>query len=56
MPKDFDADEEYNELEKYGLKEMWVTPKVPFMLPLLAGFIFSFFVGDILSLIIGYPM
>ena len=53
MPKKFDAEEEYHELEKHGFKEIWVTPKVPFMIPLLAGYIFSFIIGDILSLILG---
>lgn len=53
MPKNFDVEEEYNKLEKHGLKEIWVTPKVPFMIPLLAGYIFSFIVGDVLSLIMG---
>ena len=53
MPKNFDAEEEYQELEKHGFKEIWVTPKVPFMIPLLAGYIFSFIIGDILSLILG---
>lgn len=53
MPKNFETEEEYDKLEKHGLKEIWVTPKVPFMIPLLAGFVFSFIVGDILSLIMG---
>ena len=48
MPKDFDADEEFNEFEKHGFKEIWVTPKIPFMIPLLAGFICAFILGDIL--------
>jgi len=48
MPKDFDVEEELNELEKFGLKEIWVTPKIPFMIPLLGGFICTFFLGDIL--------
>ena len=53
MPKKFDAEDEYHELEKHGFKEIWVTPKVPFMIPLLAGYIFSFIIGDILNLILG---
>jgi len=48
MPKDFDATEEYNEFEKLGIKEIWVTPKIPFMIPLFAGFIFTFIFGDIM--------
>ena len=48
MPSEFDAEEQILELQKFGLKEIWVTPKIPFMIPLLAGFICSFIFGDIL--------
>jgi prepilin signal peptidase PulO-like enzyme (type II secretory pathway) len=41
----------YAKFEKKGIKNIWVTPKIPFMIPLLIGFILSFFVGDILFLI-----
>ena len=47
-PKEFDTQEEYNEFEKQGITEIWVTPKIPFMIPLLLGFIFTFIFGDIL--------
>ena len=46
MPKEFDA--EYDKFENKGIKEIWVTPKVPFMIPLLIGFIIAFIFGDIL--------
>ena len=52
MPKEFDIDEELRAFEKKGIKEIWVTPKVPFMIPLLAGFIASFILGDMLSYIL----
>lgn len=48
MPKDFDVEDELNEFEKQGINEIWVTPKIPFMIPLLAGFICAFVLGDIL--------
>jgi preflagellin peptidase FlaK len=48
MPKDFDVDDELTEFEKNGIKDIWVTPKIPFMIPLLAGFICAFIFGDIL--------
>jgi len=48
MPKNFDVDEELAEFEKLGITEIWVTPKIPFMLPLLAGFLATFILGDIL--------
>jgi preflagellin peptidase FlaK len=53
MPKNFDIDEELDEFIKYGFKEIWVTPKVPFMIPLLAGFICTFILGDILYSLMG---
>jgi len=49
MPKEFDVEDELQEFENLGIKEIWVTPKIPFMIPLLAGFICSFILGDILS-------
>jgi archaeal preflagellin peptidase FlaK len=51
-PSGIDEAEVYGSFEKAGIKEIWVTPKVPFMIPLLAGFITAFIVGDILSIII----
>jgi preflagellin peptidase FlaK len=47
-PKEFDTDEEFDEFEKQGVSEIWVTPKIPFMIPLLLGFICTFIFGDIL--------
>ncbi|HUS99231.1 MAG TPA: A24 family peptidase C-terminal domain-containing protein [Candidatus Thermoplasmatota archaeon] len=52
MPKNFDIDEELAQFEKLGITEIWVTPKIPFMVPLLAGFLFSFILGDILLQIV----
>jgi len=48
MPKEFDANEELAEFEKLGITKIWVTPKIPFMIPLLVGFIVAFFPGDLL--------
>ena len=52
MPKKFDIDEELAEFEKLGIQEIWVTPKIPFMIPLLMGFLAAFFLGDILLQIV----
>jgi len=52
MPKNFDINEELAEFEKLGITEIWVTPKIPFMIPLLAGFLTSFILGDILLQIV----
>ena len=51
MPKNFDANDDFSEFEKHNIKEIWVTPKIPFMIPLLLGFIFLFIFGDILYII-----
>jgi preflagellin peptidase FlaK len=48
IPYSFDSNEDYEEFEKIGIKDIWVTPKVPFMIPMLAGFICAFYLGDIL--------
>lgn len=49
MPKEFDMTKELNIFEEHGIKTIWVTPKIPFMIPLLAGFITTFLFGDLLS-------
>jgi preflagellin peptidase FlaK len=49
IPKRYDVLEELKAFEKEGIKEIWITPKIPFMIPLLAGFLVSFLIGDILS-------
>jgi len=41
----------YKVFEENNIDNIWVTPKIPFMIPLLLGFIISFFIGDILFLI-----
>lgn len=52
MPEDFDTEEYIEELERHGLKRIWVTPKIPFMVPLLIGYILSYFYGDTLFTIL----
>lgn len=54
MPKNLDVHKELKAFEDRGIKEIWITPKVPFMIPLLAGFLFSFIFGDILYYILHY--
>ena len=54
MPKDFDIENELKEFEKLDIHEIWVTPKIPFMIPLLAGFIVAFILGDILFYIMNF--
>ncbi len=48
MPKEFDVEDDLETFEKNGIMEIWVTPKIPFMIPLLAGFLCPFILGDLL--------
>lgn len=36
------------ELEERGVEEVWVTPKVPYMVPLAGGLVAAFTLGDVL--------
>jgi preflagellin peptidase FlaK len=40
-----------DKLSAAGLKEVWVTPKIPFLIPITASLLFSFVVGNLLFLI-----
>ena len=48
MPKEFDVENDLEKFEKNGIREIWITPKIPFMIPLLAGFLCSFIFGDLI--------
>ena len=52
MPNSFEVDEKYDLFEKNGISRVWVTPKIPFMIPLFVGFIAAFIIGDILFYLI----
>lgn len=56
MPKEFDIEKELEEFENQNIKDIWVTPKIPFMIPLLAGFIIAFIFGDIMYFIMSLFM
>ena len=49
LPNSFEVDDEYNLFEKNGISRVWVTPKIPFMIPLFFGFLAAFLIGDILG-------
>lgn len=38
----------FERVQSLGDERVWVSPKIPFMLPMLAGFLCAFFVGDLL--------
>lgn len=40
------------ELKEFGVKKVWVTPKIPFIIPLFIGFILACFVGDLMYRIV----
>jgi len=40
------------DISNFGNEEIWVTPKVPFLILLTIGYILSFFLGDVLYKII----
>lgn len=42
-------DEDWEALRAAGKERVWATPKVPFMVPLLAGVVAAFFLGDLLG-------
>jgi len=43
-----DESEEIAKLKAAGADRVWVQPKVPFMVPLLAGFLLAFFAGNLM--------
>lgn len=49
-----DKEKQIAELEKKGIKRVWITPKIPFIIPMLAGFILAFVFGDIMFKIISF--
>jgi len=50
MPSRFEwEDEDWEALLAAGKREVWVTPKVPFMIPLLVGVAVLCFAGDLLG-------
>ncbi|HEY7587160.1 MAG TPA: A24 family peptidase C-terminal domain-containing protein [Thermoplasmata archaeon] len=48
-----DRQAEIEKLRAAGVRRVWVQPQVPFMVPLLAGFLLAFFVGNLLSAFLG---
>ena len=56
FPTESDPSVDLRMLRAYGLRKVWVTPKLPFMIPLCAGFVLSFIAGDVLFWIIASIM
>ncbi|MEM0492526.1 MAG: A24 family peptidase C-terminal domain-containing protein [Candidatus Thermoplasmatota archaeon] len=53
-PRDEDEEEIFNKFKELGVERIWVTPKIPFMIPLLIGFVITFTLGDILTFIMRF--
>ncbi|MCK4717728.1 MAG: hypothetical protein KAT70_03575, partial [Thermoplasmata archaeon] len=47
-----DSAEEFRTLREEGVKEAWVTPKIPFLIPMWVGLVLSIFVGNALLLLL----
>ena len=52
FPKSTDL-QSLKELKKIDVKRIWVTPKIPFIAVLTAGFVISVFIGNIFGAIFG---
>ena len=50
--RDANINEQIDALLAYGAKKIWVTHKIPFMIPLFMGFVTAFLVGDILNYLV----
>ncbi len=48
FPSRSSADENLSSLRKAGVDRIWVAPKIPFMIPLLMGFVAAFIIGDLM--------
>lgn len=54
--KEIDVDEEVRKLEERGIEHVWVTPKIPFMVPLTVGYFFAFILGDIMYYLVSLSL
>jgi preflagellin peptidase FlaK len=44
-----EIEEAFARVQSLGDEKVWVSPKIPFMIPLLGGFVLAFLVGDVLQ-------
>ncbi|MCK5309947.1 MAG: hypothetical protein KAJ64_04810, partial [Thermoplasmata archaeon] len=49
--RDGDVRKDLLALRKEGIERIWVTPKVPFIIPMLLGIIFSVIIGNLVMLL-----
>lgn len=48
-----DVEETFERVQALGDERVWVSPKIPFMIPMLAGLLLAFTVGDLLAAAMG---
>jgi preflagellin peptidase FlaK len=51
-----DLKKDIRALRKAGLKRVWVTPKIPFMVPMFFGYLLSFLVGNLIFGLVAWGM
>lgn len=51
---DEDLVQELGRLRERGLTRVWVTPKIPFIVPMLAGFVLTIIAGNVLFLLFSF--
>ena len=51
---DEDTSEELLKLREYGRSRVWVTPKIPFIVPIFAGLVLATVAGNLLFLLFGF--
>lgn len=57
FPKKNDGmDEDIKKLKEARMERVWITPKIPFIVPITIGFIISFFIGNLLFGLIQWLM
>lgn len=44
-----EVEETFERVQALGAERVWVSPKIPFMIPLLGGFVLAFLAGDLLQ-------
>jgi preflagellin peptidase FlaK len=52
VKSDDTTEDQLNQLEAAGLTKIWVTPKIPFLIPITASLLFSTIVGNIIFFLV----
>jgi len=52
VKSDDSTEEQINQLEASGKTRIWVTPKIPFLIPITVSLLFSTIVGNIIFFLV----